>query len=515
MLPLEASTNDPAAAKPGDGHEDKLRQTRAERRLVRKVDLVLMPVLLFSVGLQYLDKASVAAVLGSAAIFGIIKDLGLSTTHVDPNTGRTVTSTLRYSTASSAFYWGYIVAVLPFALALQRLPLSKALSLCIFLWGLTALLTIVCTSYEGLVVQRVFLGVLESSISPGFVMITSQWYKKSEQAARLGIWYSATGIFSAFSGVVFYGLGSADGSFAPWKRMYCFAGGLTILLSLVVLLVIPDSPRTSGRWFSDDERQILIRRARENMSGRTELSAFDWRQAREAVVDLKIWVFMLMVTAFSSQIVKSFGYDSLTTIAISIPGGVFTAVFIYFFTYLSHKWKNGLTYLIPISCLPVMVGAAIIWGADWSRRGVPLFGNYLLATFGSPYVLLLALSTANVAGATKKSIAAGAIFVGYCTGKYTVFIDERSVKYRSTWIALFVSLGVVSILSLFLRYLLARENRLRETRAAAGSGADKAIDEKADEHEDGDSMSAEEREQERVEREDLTDFENTRFRYTL
>lgn len=71
------------------------------------------------------------------------------------------------------------------------------------------------------------------------------------------------------------------------------------------------------------------------------------------------------------------------------------------------------------------------------------------------------------------------------------------------------------VLSLFLRYLLARENRLRETRAAAGSGADKATDEKADEHEDGDSMSAEEREQERVEREDLTDFENTRFRYTL
>lgn len=97
------------------------------------------------------DILSVAAVLGSAAIFGIIKDLGLSTTHVNPDTGRTVTSTLRYSTASSAFCvlstvsllqqrelttfcfstdWGYIVAVLPFALALQRLPLSKALSLC-------------------------------------------------------------------------------------------------------------------------------------------------------------------------------------------------------------------------------------------------------------------------------------------------------------------------------------------------------------------------------------------------
>lgn len=77
--------------------------------------------------------------------------------------------------------------------------------------------------------QRVFLGVLESSISPGFVLITSQWYKKSEQAARLGVWYSATGIFSAFSGIVNYGLGSADGSFAPWKRMYC---ALALPLSL-------------------------------------------------------------------------------------------------------------------------------------------------------------------------------------------------------------------------------------------------------------------------------------------
>ncbi|BGP49813.1 hypothetical protein JCM10450v2_005718 [Rhodotorula kratochvilovae] len=520
MLPLEATTNDPAAVKPGEGAEERQRQTLAERRLVRKVDWLLMPVLLCAAGLQYYDKA----VLGSAAIFGIIKDLGLSTTHVDA-AGKTVTSTLRYSTASSSFYWGYIVAVLPFAILLQRLPLAKTLSVCIFLWGITALLTIVCTSYEGLVVQRVFLGVLESSISPGFVLITSQWYKKSEQAARLGIWYSATGIFSAFSGIVNYGLGSASGSFAPWKRMYCFAGGLTIVFAFVVLLVVPDSPRTSQRWFSDDERAILIRRARENMSGRSELSRFEWRQAREAAMDVKIWLFMVCngaVTAFSSQIVKSFGYTSLQTIAISIPAGIFTAVFIYFFTWVSSKWKNGLTLLLPISCIPVFIGAAIIWGAPWTHRGVPLFGNYLLATFGSPYVLLLALSTANVSGSTKKSISAGAIFTAYCVGNiigpYTVFVSEKDVKYRSTWIALFASLGVVCLASLLLRILLARENRRREalfpsSSSSSGAGTD------SEKHAPSTlATSDEEREKEveRVEREDLTDWENERwFRYTL
>lgn len=68
------------------------------------------------------------------------------------------------------------------------------------------------------------------------------------------------------------------------------------------------------------------------------------------------------------------------------------------------------------------------------------------------YVLLLALSTSNVSGSTKKSISAGAIFVGYCVGNiigpYTVFIDERAVKYRSTWIALYAALGGVCRASL-------------------------------------------------------------------
>jgi hypothetical protein len=127
------------------GPDAALTDAAEERRLVRKVDWILLPVLLSVVGtyilalhnslressgsvssenavgtqkaddsdhlslltqpldgttgLQYYDKA----VLGSAAIFGILKDLHLTTTHTDPTTGKAVVSTLRYSTASSAF----------------------------------------------------------------------------------------------------------------------------------------------------------------------------------------------------------------------------------------------------------------------------------------------------------------------------------------------------------------------------------------------------------------------------
>jgi uncharacterized membrane protein len=67
----------------------------------------------------------------------------------------------------------------------------------------------------------------QSAVSPGFVLVTSMWYTKEQQASRVGIWYSATGIFSMFSGVVNYGLGSTKGP-SPWKAMYYFAGAITM-----------------------------------------------------------------------------------------------------------------------------------------------------------------------------------------------------------------------------------------------------------------------------------------------
>lgn len=92
------------------------------------------------------------------------------------------------------FYYGYIVAVLPFALIFTRVPLAKTCAAIVLVWGICCILTVACTNYEGFVAQRFFLGLLESAVSPAFVAVTALWYKPQEQAVRLGIWYSATGV---------------------------------------------------------------------------------------------------------------------------------------------------------------------------------------------------------------------------------------------------------------------------------------------------------------------------------
>jgi hypothetical protein len=74
----------------------------AERKYLRRVDMILMPIMFLTYGLQYADKS----ILQSAAQFGIVQDLELSQTVIVD--GKPTASLNRYSYAVTMFYWGYV-----------------------------------------------------------------------------------------------------------------------------------------------------------------------------------------------------------------------------------------------------------------------------------------------------------------------------------------------------------------------------------------------------------------------
>ncbi|PSR72625.1 hypothetical protein PHLCEN_2v11509 [Hermanssonia centrifuga] len=497
-----------------DGEVDRL----AERRVLWKVDLLLMPIMTISYGLQFYDKF----VFSSAAVFGMLADLDLTT----PVPGTNQVSTARYSTATAAFYWGYIIGVLPIALVLQRFPVAKALSFLIFLWGVIVMLTVTLSNFSGAVAQRFFLGLVESAVSPGFVLLSSMWYTKSELPLRLGVWYSATGLFTIFSGVINYAIGHAHGSLSPWKYMYLVAGSATILWSVLVLAILPDSPATSHRWFNEAERAILTRRMHGNLAG-ADVRILKKAQVWEALRDFKIWLMAAMgaaiyvcnggVTAFGSLIIKSFGYSSLRAILLQTPGGATTCISIYIAGYLAGRYKNTRLTLLALSCLPVMVGAVILWRGSWHERGLALFGYYLIPIFGAPYVLLLAVASSNVAGGTKKACATGAIFIGYNVGNiigpYLVDVKQAPLKYRTTWISTIVVMVFTIVSALLLRLILARENARRDKDALASpptpteGSSEKIHDVIGTRNKSFEGIMHVDR--------DLTDWEDRSFRYSL
>lgn len=87
--------------------------------------------------------------------------------------------------------------------------------------------------------NKIFLGVFEAAVTPGFALFTSQWYTKSEQGSRTGIWFGFNGFAQIFGGLVAYdiavGTRTTGTLIELWKIVFLFTGLLTGSLGFVFL----------------------------------------------------------------------------------------------------------------------------------------------------------------------------------------------------------------------------------------------------------------------------------------
>lgn len=109
----------------------------------------------------------------------------------------------RYSWIGSSFYFGYLVASLPAAWAMQRYPIAKVIVSCQLVWGILLLVMGFLSSFPGLLVLRILLGMLEAPIIPGGILMMAMWYPRRDMALRLAFYY--TGFAQLITGPVGYG----------------------------------------------------------------------------------------------------------------------------------------------------------------------------------------------------------------------------------------------------------------------------------------------------------------------
>ena len=177
-----------------------------KRRLLRKIDLHIMPMMCIVYGLNYLDKTT----LSYASIMGLETDLNLTKSN--------------YQWLGSIFYIGYFGFEYPTSRLLQRLPLAKYSAFNIILWGVTLSCTAATSNFAGIASVRLILGMFEAAVTPGFVLFTSQWYTKKEQGLRTGIWFSFNGFANVLGGLVAYGVAQGTlGRSAPSRAGRSFA----------------------------------------------------------------------------------------------------------------------------------------------------------------------------------------------------------------------------------------------------------------------------------------------------
>ena len=123
-------------------------------------------------------------------------------------------------------------------------------------------------------------------------------------------------------------------------------------------------------------------------------------------------------------------WSTLDSILFQFPLGGVCFTFIIVTGYLSSRIPNIRLILLVLCCFPVIAGCAIIWRSSWTRQAAaPIVGYTLIGFFGPVVSLIISIGMANVAGATKKSCTAAAIFIAYCVGN--VRTQARSISLEA------------------------------------------------------------------------------------
>jgi hypothetical protein len=397
-----------------------------------------------------------------------------------------------------------LAGLYPMTFALQRFNLGRILGCVVLVWALVCMLTAAVTTYQGLYVQRFFLGFVESIIPTGFMCIVSGYYTQREQALRQSWWFSSTGLFTIIGGALNYGFAQiTSGALKRWQYIYLMAGCLTFLFGLWCF-AIPNSPATAF-FLSPAERIVAIERLRRSATG-VRCQAIKPSQLREALFDIKIYlVFLLMASAytvngavsgFGPLIVSTFGWSTKESILWQFPLGGLCFITILLSGYLSSRIPNVRLILLIVNCLPVIAGCAMIWKSKWTyHASLPVAGYSIIGTFGAVVSQTISVGMSNVAGNTKKSAMAGAIFAAYCVGNIVgpqlIKSETKARHYPELWTGLIICYCITIVSAVALYWVLWRENKKR------------------------DKVPVNEVERDRLAFMDLTDKENPYFRYVM
>lgn len=460
-----------------------------DKALLRKIDLYLMPFFVLLYAVQYMDKITNSF----ASIMGLKTDLNMSG--------------YQYSWAGSAFYLGYLVFELPVSFILQKFPVAKTTACFIFVWGITVCL-FPATNYAGFMFLRVFLGGMESSITPAMVILTTQWYKKEEHFLRTCLWFGACNVGAIIGYAFAYGLyvHGGDWPIASWKVVYIIIGLCNILLSVAFYYHIPDTPVQA--WFlTEEEKLLVVERIRSNHQGFGN-KHFKWNQFRECISDYRIWLAFAFgvvdeipnggISNFTSILLNTdFGYSTKRSLVLNIPISVLgfgiTAIMglLYGFSFIKSRiW-------ISIMALSIaLLGSCLLAFAP--TKEARLAGLFIMQTSDVGFICVSSLFQSNVAGHTKKMVGNAMFLIAYCAGNIIgpqTFSSSEAPHYPTAkgCIVGCYSATIVLLMVMYFSYKWDNARRDKE-REALGEKYVKV---------------------ENIEFADLTDKQNPDFRYSL
>ncbi|KAH1299667.1 hypothetical protein KXX13_008148 [Aspergillus fumigatus] len=238
--------------------------------------------------------------VGNAKILGLQNDLNI--------TGH------QYDIGLTVFYLTYICSELPSNLIIKKASPKIWLPTLTMVWGIITMCLGFVRNFAGFVAVRAILGVAEGGLLPGMVLYLSFFYKRSDLALRIGLFYTAASLSGAFGGLLARGLAAIGprGGLEGWRWIMIIEGLLasrlfeqnvyaisdtlqTFACGALSYLCLPNNIETAA-FLTVEERQFARERMQlDNLSVpegtiEAEHEAFRWSEVVRGVLDLKMWL---------------------------------------------------------------------------------------------------------------------------------------------------------------------------------------------------------------------------------
>ncbi|RAK99292.1 MFS general substrate transporter [Aspergillus ibericus CBS 121593] len=404
-----------------------------EKRVIRKIDMMVIPFICITYLITYIDKA----MLGYSAVFGLKESLHLHGTE--------------YSWLGSMFYFGYLAFEYPTTFVMQKVPVSKWLSVNLFFWGGITIALAGCSNFRSFLALRFLIGALESCSTPAYLLITATWYTVEEQPIRIGWWSTFLGLANSFGGLLAFGVGQIKGALQSWQYQFIFIGAISCAWAIFMFFTLAEHPSTAP-WLNTEEREAAVQRlgVRHQGANHREIKKY---QIIEALTDPKTWLFFLCgvstqvvngaASNFGSLIIEGFGYSNLVTTLFQIPYGMVVLVSNVSAMYL-QRWLPGQKRCLVaiIYVCPALAGAVGIHTISRDHKVALLVCYWLTSTYTASFAMVMSLITANTGGSTKRTVVNALFFVSYCVGNIVgpfSFKSNEAPTYTSGIVAMLVA----------------------------------------------------------------------------
>ncbi|KXS94790.1 hypothetical protein AC578_2513 [Pseudocercospora eumusae] len=408
--------------------------TEDHKAVLRKVDWRLVPMLLVLYLISFIDRANI----GNAKIEGLENSLNLSGT--------------QYNIALAVFFVPYTLVEIPsnMILNLFKRP-SVFMGSIVTAWGIIMMCMGFVQNFAGLC-----LTLNRAGFFPGAILIISKWYLPHESQTRIAIFFTASALAGAFSGLLAFAIAKMDGTagLESWRWIFILEGLASAVLGLSCFHLLIDSPALSSNWLNPQEIRYLelrqLARQTHISDPHHERKPLDKRILYSVITDFKIY---LLILAFWSnvtpnyglkstmpQIIKNMGYTSAKAQLLTIPAYTIGGISAYVSAIMSDRWRWRMPFIV-IPQGAVVVAYAILAGrAKDIRDNIAVcYFAICLACFGlypiGPGVQAWNLS--NLAGPTKRALGIGYLTcfgnMERITGSF-IFIEDEAPTYRTGFV---------------------------------------------------------------------------------